>query len=550
MKLKANGKEAEKTKTLHSPGFLLSDRRILFEQVSEGDYIVYDLIEGKFLIDPNGPSRQFYDEDRDINYAPLPRVPWPVAKPKLQFSLDQTNQLWQEVRQFILHHIDIMDHELYDVLTAWAFATYLQEVWVVIPYLFFYGPVACGKTRALETLQQISYRGIIGSNVSASSLFRGLEQWHPTVFLDETEIYNRTEHIEVIGLLNSGYRRGQYAWRVKTTDKGSELELFDVFGFKALSGTEGLAKALESRSIMVRMIKNMRSVRFLLDTEGAEDIRGKLLMWRLLMFRRLFGEGSEGSEPFLNMPSDLDFASGRLIELFQPLLAVSNDGRENIVKYAKKIHEIRQLEEATGVEALILESLLRSEQTTENNVVLTKEITETLNLGLSDKDKFKQPTVGRIMRRLGFLPRHTRQGNGWFWDNERIKLLKAWYLPEQTNPENHSQPSPPSQLLTQKDTELTICHSQDSLESDTQTPVQIELETSEKRIIKPSLEPKVKLDDFKSVHWSDGFYDWHDCAVCGSTKLTSWQAETFKDEKLWLCEDCKAAWEKERMVTG
>jgi len=27
--------------------------------------------------------------------------------------------------------------------------------------------------------------------------------------------------------------------------------------------------------------------------------------------------------------------------------------------------------------------------------------------------------------------------------------------------------------------------------------------------------------------------------------LTSWQAETFKDEKLWLCEDCKTTWEKQ-----
>lgn len=52
--------------------------------------------------------------------------------------------------------------------------------------------------------------------------------------------------------------------------------------------------------------------------------------------------------------------------------------------------------------------------------------------------------------------------------------------------------------------------------------------------------------NFKAVYWSDGFYGWHPCAVCGQTKLTSWQAETFKDEKLWLCEDCKGAWEKQQ----
>jgi Fe2+ or Zn2+ uptake regulation protein len=52
--------------------------------------------------------------------------------------------------------------------------------------------------------------------------------------------------------------------------------------------------------------------------------------------------------------------------------------------------------------------------------------------------------------------------------------------------------------------------------------------------------------NFKAVYWSDGFYGWHPCAACGQTKMTSLQAETFKDEKLWLCEDCKTAWEKQQ----
>jgi hypothetical protein len=58
------------------------------------------------------------------------------------------------------------------------------------------------------------------------------------------------------------------------------------------------------------------------------------------------------------------------------------------------------------------------------------------------------------------------------------------------------------------------------------------------------------FDNFKALHWSNNGCGWHPCAVCGDTKLTCWQAETFKDEKLWLCEDCKTTWKKERMVTG
>jgi hypothetical protein len=56
------------------------------------------------------------------------------------------------------------------------------------------------------------------------------------------------------------------------------------------------------------------------------------------------------------------------------------------------------------------------------------------------------------------------------------------------------------------------------------------------------------LRDFKAVYWVDD-YGWHPCAGCGYTKLTSWQAETFKSEKVWLCEDCKEAWEKQQGET-
>jgi|GEM_PF-5718886 len=56
---------------------------------------------------------------------------------------------------------------------------------------------------------------------------------------------------------------------------------------------------------------------------------------------------------------------------------------------------------------------------------------------------------------------------------------------------------------------------------------------------------KIKhLQGFRAVYWSDGNYGWHKCASCGYTKLTSWQAETFKGDMVWLCEDCKEAWEK------
>jgi len=447
-KKKNEEEEFEPFRQIYSPGFYWKEKEWVFEQVDADLYFVYNVKKGTIFIKEKSPFKRLEDNTRNTVYLPLKRVPWPLAKPKSTFTLLETEALWDEIRQFIYDHVDVVEDELYDVLTAWVFASYLQELWMVVPYLFFYGPVATGKTRGLEVLQTICYRGIIGSNVSTASLFRGCELWHPTIFLDETEIYSRPEHIEVIGLLNSGYRRGQFAWRVKNTEYGTELELFDVFGFKGLSGTEKLAITLESRSIKIRMIKNTRPVRFLIDLEKAQELRAKLLMWRFLMLYKSFGEGCEGCEPFLEVPSALKFANGRLIELFQPLLAVANEGRENIVKYAKKVYEIRQLEEETSVEAMILNALVNSESKVVDRVILTKDIRDTLNEDIPEKERFKTTTVGKILRRLGFLPKHTRRGNGWIWNDSRLKLLKSRYLPGDIPPLEGSQGSQGSQSPT------------------------------------------------------------------------------------------------------
>jgi hypothetical protein len=54
------------------------------------------------------------------------------------------------------------------------------------------------------------------------------------------------------------------------------------------------------------------------------------------------------------------------------------------------------------------------------------------------------------------------------------------------------------------------------------------------------------LNDFRAVHWADNGYGWHECAVCGYTKLSGWQAETFQGKQVWLCDDCKHDWEQQQ----
>jgi len=387
------------------------------------------------------------------NYQPCDKIPWKLCKQPEPF-IDK-EQLWNDVRSFVWKHLFLPDEALYDVVTGWIFASWLPEVWPSVPYLFFFGPVASGKTRGLEVLHRLSYRGILSSNISSAALFRACEEWHPTIILDETEIYSKNERYEVIGLLNSGYRKGQYAIRVKNSEQGAVLEVFDVFGFKALAGTQGLAKTLESRSVLIRMIKNRRPVNLFINEESADSLRSQLLMWRMqiLHFKHTDKkdllktpecELCELCEAFLRDIPPLKVESGRIQELFQPLLAVANSGRENIVKYAENMDKIRRFEEKASVEAELIEIILKSETTLEENVILSKNLATEFNKDRNEREKWKSNSVGRLMRRLGFEQRHTRQGNGWYVDRERLLYLKQIYFGGGTTPEKPSHPSHPS----------------------------------------------------------------------------------------------------------
>jgi len=414
----------EESRPTSTPGFLDITNHYAFEQVKNSKYALpgsqaTPKQSEPFLIDT--PYVKL-----DGAFVPLVRAPWPLADAPLNYG--NFTEFWNETKQFIWDHLFLPDENLYDVLNAWAFASWIPEVWSVVPYIFFYGPVASGKTRGLEVLHRLSFRTIISSNISSAALFRACEAWHPTLILDETEIYNKTEKNEVIGLLNSGYRRGQYAIRVKVSEFGEILECFDVFGFKAMAGTEALAKTLESRSIMIRMIKNRRKVRLHVDEKKADELRAKFLYWRL---NQLDGrERDVICEDFLRGVEDLEFDNGRLSELFQCLLAISNDGRENILAYANKMVEMRQFEEQTSIEAEVVEAMCNDETLKENNVILTKDVADKLNANRKENEKFKTNSVGYIIRRLGFEPRHTRRGNGWFYDIDRLKYLQAIYLGE------------------------------------------------------------------------------------------------------------------------
>ena len=234
---------------------------------------------------------------------------------------------------------------------------------------------------------------------------------------------------EVLALLNSGYRRGQYAIRIEKMEEGNpQIGMFDTFGFKAMAGTEELAATLQSRCIITAMSRAVKKLNLFMDEDKAKDLRNKLLMYR---FKNLGKASNDMVTAFVN--ENADFRNARVIELFISLIQVAptEEVKKKLIAHMKQITQSRLDAEQASVEARIFDTLLKSDSNVDGGKISTQAITEVFNDGLTEKDQATSRFIGRKVAALGF--EKCRVGGkgqaGFFWDATLIDRLKARYFP-------------------------------------------------------------------------------------------------------------------------
>jgi putative DNA primase/helicase len=138
-----------------------------------------------------------------------------------------------------------------DAIALWVLHTWLVNNFGISPRLGINSPTkGCGKTTVLRFLAHVVRRSKRAGSISPSALFRAVEQFQPTILLDETEKY--IEHgSDLHALLNEGHCKGGTVMRVL----GDKLELreFAIFGAVAFARNGSLPDDLEQRSIVIRL---------------------------------------------------------------------------------------------------------------------------------------------------------------------------------------------------------------------------------------------------------------------------------------------------------
>jgi putative DNA primase/helicase len=166
-----------------------------------------------------------------------------------------------------------------DVCALWVLLSWTIDKFSIAPRLCITSPTkGCGKSTLLHLLGQVSYRPLSSGSVTPAALFRAIEKFHPTLFLDENEKYLEIGS-DFHALLNQGHRRGQYVLRTQGDDH--ELVTFDTFCMVAFARNGRIPDDLEQRSIIVELQRQLRgeTAEVLKDGEHLDNLARMCHRW-------------------------------------------------------------------------------------------------------------------------------------------------------------------------------------------------------------------------------------------------------------------------------
>lgn len=188
--------------------------------------------------------------------SPFPTLaPWPDPI--------QPAALLDEITRTIQRFIVLEKHQA-QMAALWVSACWFLDVIQCAPIALINAPTrACGKTQLLTVLAKLAPRTAQASGISPSVLFRMIEAYQPTLFVDEIETVLQ-DNLELMGLINAGHTRDSaYVWRSVPQGDDFVPKRFTVWGMKALAGINAinLAETVTSRAIVFELRRKKQDER-------------------------------------------------------------------------------------------------------------------------------------------------------------------------------------------------------------------------------------------------------------------------------------------------
>ena len=180
-----------------------------------------------------------------------PIEPWPEAV--------DGGALLLELVKAIRAHV-VMEENAAIAVAFWVLHAHAHDAAAISAILAIISPQKrCGKTTLLSLLQELTPNPLAASNISASALFRAVEEWRPTLIVDEADTF-LAKHGELRGVINSGHnRRNAFVLRVEKIGKKQTPVQYSTWAPKVIASIGNLSDTLQDRSISVLLHRKLPS---------------------------------------------------------------------------------------------------------------------------------------------------------------------------------------------------------------------------------------------------------------------------------------------------
>jgi Protein of unknown function (DUF3631) len=267
----------------------------------------------------------------------------------------------------LLQDYTALDKHEYIAMALWAVHSHVYDQFQVTPRLALTSPVrGCGKSITLNVLDRLVARHELVDNITAGALYDTIDQYRPTMLIDEADNLELSAKAALRAILNAGYYKGRYIRR----GVGKQARRYAVFAPVALASIGILTLPLMSRSIVIHMKRHdgSRPLRRFIegDTQDLDIAYQHTHAWAR----------DAVLNPNPKMPPEL--GADRLADNWRVLIAVADAcgpawgvlAREAAVAFARHYRDedvvvillaaTRDVFDASGVDRLTLEAIVRA----------------------------------------------------------------------------------------------------------------------------------------------------------------------------------------------
>lgn len=337
----------------------LEDGRII-EQIRGGVFAVYN---------PNTKEYLKLDSVTDSDGTTYKPIDDALFDSKGLFIADGLTEygtvaeLIGDIQAYVTKYIDLKPLQLF-IASIYILFTYIADKTFELSYINATGEGGAGKSRFGNTLMLAARRGLASVAISAASIYRIIDKFQVTLFIDEFNANaNSDDAAAIIQVLNAGASRlGSSIIRQEANGAKGDFQSrsFDCYAPKIIGSLKTSASIpFNSRNIPIPMEKTVRNdipfrVKPAMLAE-AQELRNKLTLYRL----RTYNDDLEASLDLAESELKAAGLTPRSIQLNTPLFALITveSIKEEFINLLRGRDETLNEEKANTLDGVIIDKI-------------------------------------------------------------------------------------------------------------------------------------------------------------------------------------------------